>query len=108
VAFWEASTRYDRCAYVALTRLVLIMAAVQIGGAGVEGLVAYWEASTRYDRCAYVALTRLVPNIAAVQIGGAGVDGRRAPRWPLLASSLHSSLCWGPSRPSYLQVIKKT
>ncbi len=58
------------------------MAAVQIGGAGVEGLVAYWEAtSSRYNRCAYVALTRLVLNIAAVQIGGAGVDGLMALLW---------------------------
>jgi hypothetical protein len=102
----EASTRYGRSAYLALARLVLNMAAVQIGGAGVEGLVAYWKASTRYDRCTYVELTRLVPNMSGLQIGGASVDGRRAPRWSLLAGSLHSSLCWGPSRPPYLQVIR--
>jgi hypothetical protein len=48
----EASTRYDRSAYVALAWLVLNMAAVQIGGAGVEGLVTYWEATVVLDMTA--------------------------------------------------------
>ncbi len=92
-----------RASWVALKRLVLVplpMAAVRIGEIGVDEKIVVDMAG------ANVVLARLVLNMAAVQIGGAGVDGRRAPRWPLLAGSLHSSLCWGPSRPSYLQVIR--
>ncbi len=36
----EDSSRYGRSAYGALARLVLNMAAMQIGGAGVDGLAA--------------------------------------------------------------------